>query len=206
MILPKKLFWIFAWLAMWAMPSARAQVVSFKDSVLEYDRQRIVKNFKGARVLGCMGITSMVAGGTGLAVAKSPEWRYFHGTNVAWGAINTGIAAWGIARAHKQAAEKHSISLAYHRYRADKRALLINSALDMAYISTGLIMANYGVTAKTNAPLLTGAGRSIATQGMMLLLFDYFLFAAHQRSNSKWVMLMDEIRVTNTSIGWQHTF
>lgn len=189
-----------------AAGAARGQALSFKDTVATYNSERISVNRTGMKVLGGWGLVSIAAGGVGYFTARDDEWKYFHGMNVLWGAVNTGIAAFGLAGVRKEMAAKLNYQQAYDRYRSNKRLYLINAGLDVLYIGTGIALNEYGNSAKNDAAMFKGFGKSIAIQGIVLLLFDNVMYAAHQRSNSKWFTLMSEIRFTGNSVGFIHTF
>jgi hypothetical protein len=181
-------------------------VVSFKDTVGQYNVNRLNINRVGMEVLGSWGIVSMAAGGVGYFTAKQDEWKYFHEMNVLWGAVNTGIAAMGLAGVRKEMVKKMNYQQSYDRYKANKKLYIVNIGFDVLYIATGVGLAEYGASAKSNADIFKGFGKSIAVQGVFLLLFDNVMFAAHQQSNGKWFQLMNEIRVSNAGIGFTHTF
>jgi len=158
------------------------------------------------KVLGSWGIINIAAGGIGYFTAKQDQWKYFHAMNALWGVTNAGIAAMGLAGTRKEMAKKLNANQSHDRYRSNKRLYLINAGLDVVYIATGAGLATYSTTTKNNVALFRGFGRSIAMQGVFLLIFDNCMFAAHQRYNSKWYMLMNEIRVSTNSVGFNHTF
>jgi len=184
---------------------SHAQEISFRDTVAAYNASRLKINKTGMDVLGAWGLANVAAGGVGYFTAKQDEWKYFHAMNALWGLTNTGIAALGLAGARKEMDAKLNANQSYDRYRANKRLYLVNAALDVVYIATGVGLAAYSTTAKNNVALFRGFGKSIALQGVFLLIFDNCMFAAHQRYNSKWFRLMNEIRVSNTSVAFNYT-
>ena len=157
------------------------------------------------KVLGSWGLISVAGGTIGYFTAKQDEWKYFHEMNVLWGVVNTGIAAMGLAGVHKEMAASMNYKQSYDRYLANKKLYLINAGLDVLYIGTGVALNEYGQKAKNSQAIYTGFGKSIAIQGIFLLLFDDVMFAAHQRYNSKWYILMSDLRFTGNSIGFIHT-
>jgi hypothetical protein len=184
----------------------QAQEISFKDTLAAYNSARIRTNNTGMKVLAGMGIASMAAGGAGYFAAQQEEWRYFHEMNVMWGAVNTGIALFGIAGVKKEMNAKYSYNQAYNRYRSNKKLYLINAGLDVLYIAGGVGLNEYGRSAGRDKPIFQGFGKSIAVQGIALLLFDNVMFAAHHRNNSKWYILMSDLRFIGNGIGFVHTF
>ncbi|MCD6012173.1 MAG: hypothetical protein K0Q79_2035 [Flavipsychrobacter sp.] len=188
------------------MAHAHAQEISFKDTVAVYNAQRIRTNKTGMKVLGAMGIASMVSGGVGYVTARQDEWKYFHGMNVLWGAVNTGIAFMGMSGVRKEMAAKYNYLQAYNRYLSNKKLYLINAGLDVLYIAGGVALNEYGRTAGNDKAIYQGFGKSIAIQGIALLLFDNIMFASHHRHNSKWHILMYDLRFTGNGIGFIHNF
>jgi hypothetical protein len=59
-------------------------------------------------------------------------------------------------------------------------------------------MTEFGRTSVKHKDMLTGFGRSVAIQGVFLLLFDNVMYASHMRRNSKWRQLLDEIQITGS--------
>lgn len=186
--------------------NTHAQELSFKDSIAAYNSQRIHTNKNGMGVLGAWGLVNIAAGGVGYFTAKDEEWEYFHEMNVLWGVVNTGIAAMGMAGVKKEMAATLSGRQAYDRYRSNKKLYLINAGFDVLYIGTGVALNEYGRTQTKDKPLFQGFGKSIAIQGIFLLLFDEVMYMSHMRQNSKWFQLMNELRFTGNSVGLVHQF
>ena len=178
--------------------AANAQQLSFKDTITAYNNNRICTNGKGMLTLGAWGIANMAAGGAGYFAAKQDEWKYFHEMNFAWGAINTGIAALGLRGIGKDRAHKYNYLQAYQQYQANKRLYLINAGLDVLSVGAGVALTEIGRTSTNKKDMLTGFGRSVAIQGVFLLLFDNVMYASHARRNSKWRQLLDEIQITGS--------
>jgi hypothetical protein len=187
---------------------ASAQVISFKDTVVAYNKHRLNINRTGMKVLGSWGIVNIAGSGAGYFAAKQDEWKYFHEMNVLWGVVNTGIAAFSLARVRKEMRTEMGFDQAYGHYKSDKKIYLINAGLDVLYIGTGVALTALSQNAKktSDAAILKGFGRSIAVQGVFLLLFDNIMFSIHHRSNSKWFQLMNEIHVSGSGIGFIHSF
>lgn len=178
--------------------SANAQQLSFKDTIAAYNNNRMRTNGKGMLTLGAWGIANMAAGGAGYFAAKNEGWKYFHEMNFAWGAINTGIAALGLRGIGKERARKYNYLQAHQQYQANKRLYLLNAGLDVLYVGTGVALTEIGRTSTNRKDMLSGFGRSVAIQGVFLLLFDNVMYASHARRNSKWRQLLDEIQITGS--------
>ena len=185
---------------------ASAQEIYFKDSVANYNAHRLNTNKNGMEVLGVWGLANIAEGGIGYFTAKQDEWKYFSEMNVLWGVVNTGIAAMGLGGVRQEMMKKLTYQQAYDRYRANKKLYLINAGLDILYIGAGAALAAYGSSAKTNQATYDGFGKSLVVQGVFLLLFDNLMFASHQRMNSKWYRLIDEVRFSSRGVGFSHSF
>ncbi len=185
---------------------SNAQQISFKDTTAAYNKQRIDVNKTGMKVLGAWGVANMVDGGVGYFTAKQDQWKDFHAMNAAWGLVNTGIAAIGLHGVRKEMAANLNSEQAYKRYLDNKKLYLLNIGFDVLYVGGGAGLAVLGAKDKINGPLYKGFGSSIAMQGIFLLLFDNVMFAAQERNNSKWFLIMNEIRVSNHGVGFSHSF
>ena len=158
------------------------------------------------KVLGSWGIASIAVGSIGYFIARQDESKYFHEMNILWGVVNTGIAAMGLTGVREEMDARLNYQQSFDRFRSNKKLYLINAGLDVLYIATGVGLTEYSVNTKSDAAIYKGFGKSIAVQGVFLLLFDNVMFAAHQQSNSKWYRIMNEIHVSNAGIGFTHTF
>ena len=185
---------------------ANAQEISFKDTIAAYNDQRISTNKTGMIVLGSWGVANIVAGGVGYFTAKQDEWKYFHEMNMVWGVVNVSIAAYSLSGVRKELAARLNYRQSYDLYQANKKLYLVNASLDLLYIAVGVGLVELSATVKNNEAIYRGFGKSIALQGVFLLLFDNVMYAAHQRNNSKWYRIMNEINVSGTGIGFSHTF
>ena len=187
--------------------ATHAQEISFKDTIAAYNSHRIQVNKAGMQVLGGWGLLNVAAGGVCALTAQNDEWKYFNEMNVLWGAVNAGIAAFGLAGVRKELNTRLTSGQAYQRYVSNKRTYLINIGLDVVYIGGGVALNEYARgKSVSDHDLYAGFGKSVAIQGIFLLLFDNMMFAAHQRYNSRWFTIMNELRFTGNSIGFSHTF
>ncbi len=182
---------------------ANAQEISFKDTVRAYDHARITTNAQGMVVLGGWGIANVAAGSIGYFAAQNDGWKHFHEMNLAWGAVNTGLAAVGYWSARRQARQKPDASRAYHLYLRDKRTFLIGVGLDAAYLAAGAILVNQANSDPAHADQYRGYGRSIVVQGLFLLAFDNIMLASHIKYNSRWAVILNEMRFTGNGISFR---
>jgi hypothetical protein len=183
-----------------------AQEISFKDTVAAYNAKWPNINKVGMEVLGAWGISNMTSGGIGYFTAKQDEWRFFHEMNIVCGAVNTGIAAVGLAGIKRELNAKMNFQRSYDRYLSNKRVYLINAGIDLVYIAAGVGLVAYAGNTKTDKEMFLGFGRSATLEGVFLLLFDNVMYAALQKNNSNWFRIMNEIHISGQSVGFVHTF
>ena len=183
-----------------------AQEISFKDTIAAYNLHRINMNKTGMKVLGSWGLVNIGVGCYSYYTTKQDEMKYFSEMNVLWGAVNMGIAAISLASVRKEMAANLNYEQSYQSYLSTKRLYLINAGLDVIYIGAGVGLTAYSRNVKKNEAIYSGFGKSVAIQGVFLLLFDNIMFSAHHLDNSKWFRIMNEIRFTNKGIGYSHTF
>ena len=162
-------------------------------------------NYTGMRVLGAWGVANIAAGGAGYFIAKNDEWKYFHAMNASWGVVNTVLSLSGLHGCRKQAAQKTDAKKAFAAYKHDKKIYLINLGFDAAYTIGGVLLVEHGNNTTDNPELYKGFGKSIAIQGVFLMVFDDLMFAAHQKYNSRWAVILDEMRFTGMGFSYAHT-
>lgn len=146
-----------------SLPS-RAQWMKAPDSLLQIilpDGYRPYQHMQNAnRVLGGWSALSMGVG-TAQLFSPNPYIRAFGMQQLAWGAIDGGIALWGqheLRQGSKRAAAEERL-----RFR---KVLLVNTLLDVGYVGLGWYLMRH------NNPRWHGHGAGIVAQGGFLLLFD----------------------------------
>lgn len=185
--------------------ATHAQEIIFKDTIAAYNLQRLRIDKRGEIVQCVWGVAGIATGIVGYNAAAQDEWKYFHASNVALGALNLGYNGFRLIQTTHALKTAPDYREAYNNYVTAKRYYLYDAGFNLALITSGIIMYEYGTAGKTKHAGFTGVGRSFAIQGLFRLACDNILFAAHQRYNLKWINLLDEIRVTSGSIGIDHT-
>ncbi|MBA3828946.1 MAG: hypothetical protein H0X33_08415 [Taibaiella sp.] len=167
---------------------------------------RIHTNQKGMKVLGTWGVANIIEGGIGIATAKNNEWKSFHEMNLAWGAVNTGIAIAGYFGARKELDKKVTCSQALQNYESYKRLYLINAGLDIVYTGAGLVCIEHAKNTTLNKDTWNGFGKSLVIQGAFLFVFDNIMFASHQKRNTQWYKLLQGVCLSGNGIGMNYQF
>lgn len=109
-----------------------------------------------------------IAVGTGMLFVPNTRVQYAGIQNIAWGAIDLGIAVWGKNSLRKNIGYKPP----QQQRKEFKTALWINGLLDIAYIGVGYYLYAHGKNDK-----LKGTGAGIMVQGSFLFVFDWINFA-----------------------------
>lgn len=166
---------------------------------------RISTNKTGLITLGSWGAANLAGGITGYAIAGNAEWKSFHGMNAVWGAVNGLIAVGGYLGARKEATKEYDFDEAFRKYQSSKRVYLINAGLDVLYIGTGAALMHYA--SKTNKPQMwSGYGKSIAFQGIALLVFDCTMYGVHLQHNKKWHRALSGFTINSDGLGYTYHF
>ena len=144
------------------------------------ERIDITRNYMTA--LGAWGLLNVVQGSISATNTVGPE-HYFHQMSAYFNAVNVGIAAAGFLGIKKQLLKTNTLTSEIKAQRQIQKILLINSALDVGYFATGLIMRNVGI--KNLNPKTQGYGGSIMLQGAFLLVYDLLQYGAHHKNGKK---------------------
>lgn len=203
--MPAKIFFLLFFVFL-STTGLRAQQISFKDTIATYNFHKIKINKTGMEVLGSWGLVNIAGGSIGYFTTGQDETKYFCEMTALWGVVNTGIAAISLAGIKNELTARMDYEQSYHSYLANKKLYLINAGLDVVYIGAGVGLSAYSQTTKNNQAIYSGFGKSIVIQGIFLLLFDNIMFSTHQLDNSKWFRIMNEIRFTNKTVGFNYSF
>ncbi len=144
---------------------------------------------KGMIVLGSWAALNIISGIPG-TLFSSGEKKYFYQMNAAWNAVNLGIATFGYIGVINGYHSQNPAEILSELQNFD-RILLINAALDFAYIGTGAWLWNKGI--KDSSVRLVGYGKSIVLQGSFLLLFDSILYLIHHQQTKGFQVLGGEL-------------
>lgn len=135
-------------------------------------------------VLGGWAMSNLLTGGIGLTqVPEGSEAGRFHQMNIAWNAVNLGIAipAYIGGRKRMRSPIEMDLQATLEAERRTEQLYLINFGLDLAYIGAGAWMREHGRRPVNDPDLWLGFGTSLAVQGGFLLLFDGVNFLLHSR-------------------------
>jgi len=170
------------------------ELIQFNEERLKTDKNLMVG-------LGSWATLNFVGSGVGWATAPNEEMKSFHQMNVMWNTVNIALAIPGYIKARK---ENPALSLfeTLSAQQKTEKIFLINSGLDIAYISAGLLLRSKAKTNLEKRDQFNGFGNGLILQGGFLLIFDmtaYFIHNRHQRKGLN--PLIQNIELSDNGIG-----
>src|SRR5574343_540202 len=105
---------------------------------------------------------------------------YFFRMNAYWNVVNLGIASLGLFQLRKELNKSYTLTQNQLAQQKLEKILLLNTGLNLAYITTGLLLKENG---KRMSNLRnTGFGNSLLLQGAFLLVFDLVQYGKPRRN------------------------
>ena len=167
----------------------------------EFNKQRYSIDKKLMLSLGSWASANIIGSGIGWATTDNQQNKYFHQMNVFWNAINLGLAIPGYIKANRSKTDL-SLFKTLDEQRKIEALHLINAGLDLAYISSGLLLRNKIPQSAEEKNQFIGYGNSILIQGGFLLIYDWIAYAMHRRHVKKNLNpLLQKIEVSSSGIG-----
>lgn len=154
--------------------------VNEQDSIA---RQRIKLVQNNMYVLGAWASANIIQGTISASNTQGSE-KAFHQMNAYWNTVNFAIAGVGLLGIRKQLNKQYGLASNLKEQQKLEKILLLNSGLDLAYITAGLYLKERG--SRLNNPRNEGFGNSLIIQGAFLLVFDLIQYGQH-RKNTKWL-------------------
>lgn len=124
---------------------------------------------------------------TGLVGSYTTEGsnKAFHQMNLGWNSVNFGLASAGLWQL-KKFNTGSSLPELLSNHHSTEKILLVNAALDVSYIGTGLFL-NYRSQHLFGDAVdqSKGFGNALIMQGAFLFLFDITVFVLHKKNRLK---------------------
>ncbi|TDQ18864.1 hypothetical protein DFQ04_0674 [Algoriphagus boseongensis] len=153
------------------IPLLAQEIPALKD----FNSVRLDYNQKGMLILGSWAVGNMIWGGIG-ASQTSGEVKAFHQMNLYWNTVNLAIAGFGYWQATKEVPGT-DFWATLEAQQGIEKVLLVNAALDVAYMAGGLYLKERGL--RKDNERLVGFGKSIILQGAFLMAFDGVMYGFH---------------------------
>lgn len=170
--------------------------VNEQDSIA---RQRIKLVQNNMYVLGAWASANIIQGTISASNTQGSE-KAFHQMNAYWNTVNFAIAGVGLLGIRKQMKKEYGLFANLTEQQKLEKILLVNSGLDLAYITTGLYLKERGM--RLNNPRNEGFGNSLLLQGAFLLVFDLIQYGQHHK-NTRWLeKKMDHLQMGISANGF----
>ena len=179
---------------------------SVSQPLKEYNQTKNKIDKKLILSLGTWATTNFVVSGIGWATTPKGEAFYFHQMNVLWNSVNIGLAIPGYFSARK-ATTNLTLAATIRKQHQTEKIFLINTTLDVAYISSGLMLRNEAKTNFEKHNQFNGYGNSLLLQGSFLFIFDLTAYLVHNSHSKKSLnKLMNSIEMSSTGLGLKWNF
>ena len=155
-----------------------------------FNEERIKRDQALMLTLGSWASANALTGAIGWTTAKNPEMKSFHQMNVMWNAVNLGLAIPGYLRA-RNAKAVMSLSATLNEQQKTERIFLLNTGLDVAYITAGFLLRSMALHQSSKTDQLNGFGKGLILQGSFLFAFDLTAFAIHHRHGKQVLRLVE---------------
>jgi hypothetical protein len=140
---------------------------------------RINKNKTNSTILAAWAGVNIIQGSISATNAIGAD-RYFFKTNAYWNLVNMGVAIYGLIGVRNELKKSISFNENLIAQQKIEKLLLLNTGLDLAYISIGLYLKERG--ARMNSESATGIGNSLLLQGAFLFIFDLVQYGNHRKN------------------------
>lgn len=180
----------------------KLSLIFFLISFLAFSQKelpnQLTSNYKsinntGVYILGGWAASNIIYGGLKVNQTIS-EQKYFHQMNIMWNTVNLSLAGIGLINSYRKNLPTNETDFLKTQLKTE-RVFLINSGLDLVYISTGFILSNQ----IENNPQINGYGKSLILQGTFLLLFDGLMYTFNRRNRK--IFLSPSLDSTQLNIG-----
>ena len=173
------------------------QLEQFNSERLEIDKKLML-------TLGGWSLANATVSAIGWARTEN-EAKYFHQMNTIWSAIDLALAIPGYFKARKADPSSFTFAESWKEQSRSEKTFLFNTALDVAYVSSGLYLRSMAKYDPGTYQQNRGFGNGIILQGGFLFLFDltaYALHSAHRKN--KLDGFLDKVDLSDNGLGIQY--
>lgn len=156
----------------------------FSQKLTDFNGKRFKTDQRLMIGLGSWATANFIGSGIGWATAPNEEMKSFHQMNVMWNTVNIALAIPGYIKAKKENAAMSFHETLSAQQRTEK-VFLINSGLDIGYISGGLLLRSAAKNNLEKQDQFNGFGNGLILQGGFLLVFDLTAYFIHNRHRKK---------------------
>lgn len=149
---------------------------------------------------------NLVGSGIAWATADDAQSKSFHQMNATWNLVNLGLAIPGYIKAKKSS---HQLSFAETMkvQQRTEKIFLFNTALDLTYMSAGLIFRSEANSNLEKQNQFRGFGNSLLLQGGFLFLFDLTAYIVHHQHQKRMLHpIFDRLEPSTSGLGLRWRF
>lgn len=171
------------------------------DTTLPYIVQKQFKLQRtSTQILAGWSVANLALSGIALGQANGSN-KYFHEMNLYWNVINVGIAGIGLLGLRKINGSPTVSSVVKEHYTLQK-SLLLNTGLDIAYVTSGFWLLDKSKTEITQvrSERFRGFGQAVVVQGGFLLVFDLTNYFIHRSDSPRLHRLLDQVSFSGNSV------
>lgn len=125
--------------------------------------------------------------------------QHFHRMNAYFNTVNLAIAGYGLYRLQQTKKIHYTLADNVKAQQKISSLLLLNSGLDLAYMTTGMYLQEKGNN--QNNDQTKGYGSSLILQGAFLLVFDLIQYVQHQQNGKLLNQYLGNLQLTTTQNG-----
>ena len=173
---------------------SNAQLQDYNKERLQLDKRLMVG-------LGSWASANLAVGAIGWATTPKGHAHYFHQMNFFWNTVNLGLALPGYFKARKGAGDLSFAETIKEQHKTEK-IFLFNTGLDVAYMTSGLLLRSEAKSNLEKRDQFEGFGNSILMQGGFLFILDITAYVLYKRhANNKLNGFLDNVELSQTGIG-----
>jgi hypothetical protein len=178
-----------------------APTVTFSQKLTDFNEDRLKTDQRLMIGLGSWATANFIGSGIGWATAPNEEMKSFHQMNVMWNTVNIALAIPGYIKARKEN-PKLSFYETLSAQQQTEKVFLINSGLDIGYVSAGLLLRSAANNNLEKQDQFNGFGNGLILQGGFLLVFDLTAYFIHNRHRKKSLNpLIKNIELSDNGLG-----
>ena len=171
------------------------QVFGQSPELTGFNADRLELNKVGMIVLGSWAIGNFAANASLLRNPSSKEQGHFYRMNIYWNVVNLALAAPGLRYALITDPSAIGLTESIGDFHQMGKVLLLNTGLDVAYITGGFLMKEMAKTRPNKQDILNGYGKSLILQGGFLLAFDLVMYGLLQSKSDSLNKILETVTV-----------
>ncbi len=182
-------------------------LISFNANAQEleqFNSKRLEIDKKLMLTLGGWSLANVTVSAIGWATTEN-EAKYFHQMNTIWSGIDMALAIPGYFKARKADPSSFTFAQTWKEQNRAEKTFLFNTALDVAYVSSGLYLRSIAKYDPETYQQNRGFGNGIILQGGFLFLFDLTAYALHStHRKNKLDGFLDKVDLSDNGLGIQY--